>query len=60
MAAHAGARDRVVGWLRVPKPATVWFGGDEAGAVSHQVVMFLAFACSGALDRRWCLGQCGL
>jgi len=37
---HAGARDCVVGWLRVPKPATVWFGGDEAGAVSHRVVMF--------------------
>ena len=39
-AAHAGARDRVVGWSHLPKPATVWFGGDEAGAVSHQVVMF--------------------
>ena len=40
MIVHAGARDCVVGWLRMPKPATVWFGGDEAGAVSHRVVMF--------------------
>ena len=40
MVAHAGARDRVVGWSCVPKPATVWFGGDEAGAVSHWMVMF--------------------
>ena len=40
MVAHAGARDSVVGWLRVLKPATVWFGGDEARAVSHRVVMF--------------------
>ena len=40
MVAHAGARDRVVGWSRVPKPTTVWFGCDEAGAVSRRVVMF--------------------
>jgi len=24
----------------VPKPTTVWFGGDQARAVSHRVVMF--------------------
>jgi len=47
VAAYAGARDRVVGWSRVPKPATVWFGGDEAGAVSHQVVMFGVRMCRG-------------
>jgi len=50
VAAHAGARDCVVGWSHLPKHTTVWFGGDEARAVSHQVVMFLAFVCAGALD----------
>jgi len=38
--AQARARDRVVGWSRVLKPATMWFGGDEAGGVSHRVVLF--------------------
>jgi len=40
VAVHAGARDRVVGWSRMLKPATVWFGGDKAGAVSHRVEVF--------------------
>jgi len=38
--AHAGARDRMVGWSCMPKPVTVWFGGDEAGTISHWVVVF--------------------
>jgi len=58
--AHADTHNCVVGWSCVVKPATVWFGGDEAGAISHRVVMFLAFGCARALDCRWCLGQCGL
>ena len=38
--AHAEARDGVVGWSHVPKPVTVWFGGDKTRAVSHWVVVF--------------------
>ena len=40
MVAHAGTRRHVVGCSCVLKPATVWFGGDEARAVRHHVVVF--------------------
>jgi len=54
---YAGDYDLVVSWSCMLKPATVWFGGDEARAISHWVVVFLAFGCAGALDCWWCIGQ---
>ena len=61
MVAHAGARDHVVGWSRVLKPATVCFGGDEARAVSHRVVMFWRSDVLGHLiaDGVWGSVGCG-
>ena len=60
MVAHAEARDHVVGWLHVPRHATLWFAGDEAGAVSHRVVMFWRSDVLGHSIAGGVLGQCGL